>query len=125
MKFSQTVGLNVDVSSGGPRLCEVPRRVLDLDPTARRDFLRLLGQAKDIRIGNITIRRFLGLFIGITLLRGCNGALENVRVLLRHVPEVGDGEAKILSDNLKWRMDQPIRKHECGPSSIEVAIVEQ
>jgi hypothetical protein len=70
VEFPQTVWFNVHVGGGSPRLLEVPGRILDLNPTTRGDFLLLLGQAENVRVGNVTVRRHFGLFVSVTLLRG-------------------------------------------------------
>ena len=122
VKFPQTVRFNVYVGSGSPRLLKVPRRILDLDPTAGRDLLLLLGQAKDVWIGNVPIGGYFGLFVCMTLLRRRNGTPKDVGILGRNVSEIRDAETEILSDNLDWGVNEPVGKHESGPGSIEITI---
>ena len=125
VEFPQTIWLNVNVGSGSIRLLKIPRRILYLDPTARRDLLLLLGQTEYIRIGNITVRRHFGLFVSETFLGRRNGAPENERIRSGNLLEIGDAEAEILSDYLEWGMNEPVGKHECSPRSVEVTVGEQ
>ena len=122
VKFSQTVRFNVYVGSGSPSLLKVPCRILDLDPTAGRDLLLLLRQAKDVRIWNVPVRRHFGLFVCMTLLRRRNGTPKDVGILGRNVLEIRDAETEILSDNLDWGVDEPVGKHESGPGGIEITV---
>ena len=124
VELPQTIWLNVHVGGGGIRFLEVPRRILYLDPTTRRVFLLLRGQAKYVWVGNITVRRLFGLFVSVTLLGRRNGAPKDVRILGGNLLEIGDVEAEILSDNLKWGVDKPVGEHERGPSSVEVTVRE-
>ena len=124
VEFPQTVWLNVYVGGGSPRHIKVPRRVLDLGPTTGRDLLFLLGQAEDIWIGDGTVRRLFRLFARLTFLGRWDGAPENVRIHGRNLLKIGDVETEILSDNLERGMNEPVGKHECGSSSVEVTIGE-
>ena len=122
VEFPKTIRLNVYVGSCSIGFLEVRCRILYLGPTTRRDHLLLRGQAEYIRIGNVAVRRHFGLFVGETFLGRRNGAPENVRVHGRNILESGDVEAEILSDNLDRGMDEPVGKHECGPSGVEVTV---
>ena len=124
MEFPQTIWLNVYVGSGSIRLLKVRCGILYLHPTTGRDLLLLLGQTEYVRVGNVAIRRHFGLFISVALLGRWDGAPENVRVLGGKLLEVGGVEAEVLGDNLKRGVNEPVGKHECGPSSVEVTVGE-
>jgi hypothetical protein len=124
VKFPQTVWLNVYIGSGSPSGFEVPRGILYLGPTTRRDVLLLLGQAEYVGVRNVPIRRHFGLFVSVTLLRRRNGAPEDERIRGGNILEIGDVETEILSDDLEWGVNEPVGKHERGPSGIEVTVGE-
>ena len=51
------------------------------------------------------------------------GALENGRIFSGDLPETGSFEVEILSENLRWRMDELVGRHdECGPGSAKIAV---
>ena len=125
VEFPQTVWLNVNVGSGSKRWLKIGHRILYLYPTTRSDHLLLLGHVEYKWIWNSTIRGHFGLFVGVTLLGRRNRAPENEGILGGKVLEVGDVETKVLSDNFKRGMNEPVGKHERGPSSVEVTVGEQ
>lgn len=54
------------------------------------------------------------------------GALVNGRIFGGDLPETGYFEVEILSDSLRWGVDELVGRHdECGPSSAEVAVGER
>jgi len=123
VKFPQGVWLEVYIGSGSPSSREVPGGILYLGPTAGRDVLLLLGQAEDVRVGNFAVRR--DFFLCLNILRRGDGAPENEGILGGNVLESGDVETEILSDDLERGVNEPVGKHECGPSGIEVTVGEQ
>ena len=125
VEFPQTIRFDVYVGGGSVRHRKVPGRILDLDPTTRRDLLRLFGQAEHVRIGNITVGRHFGLLGSVTLLRGRNGAPENVGIHGGQLLEIRDVETEILSDDLERGVNEPVGKHERGPGSVKVTVREQ
>jgi len=122
VELPQTVWFDVYVRDGSPRFFEVSGGILDLYPTTRGDYLLLLGQAEDIRIRNVSVRGFLGLFVSVTFLRRRNCALENVGICGGNLLKIGDAETKILRDNLEWGVDEPVGKHKGGTGGIKVTV---
>lgn len=123
VKFPQGVWLEIYVGSGSPSGREVSCGVLYLGPTTGRDVLLLLGEAEDVRVGNLSVRRDFGLCFDI--LRRGDGAPENEGILGGNVLESRDVEAEILSDDFERGVNEPVGKHECGPGGIEVTVGEQ
>ena len=125
VEFPQAIRFDVYVGGGSIRHRKVRGRILDLDPTARRNLLRLFGQAEDVRIGNIAVGRHFGLFGSVTLLRGRDGAPEDVGIHGGHLLEIGDVETEILSHDLERGVNEPVGKHEGGPGGVKVTVREQ
>ena len=54
------------------------------------------------------------------------GALVNGKIFGGDLPETGYFEVEILSNNLRWGMNELVGRHnECGPSSAEVTVGER
>lgn len=124
VELPQSVGLKVYVGGGSPRSGEAPGGILDLGPAAWRYFLVLFGEAIDVRVRNIAIRRNFSLFVGVALLRRGDGAPKNVGVHCGKTLEIGDAEAEVLGDNFARGVNEPVGKHERSSGGVKGTVGE-